>query len=49
MDYQTLSNNYSIWNDYINHDFVNQLAAGTLSEDSFRHRDEYMHHNGLCC
>jgi len=45
MDYQTLSNNCPTWNDYINHDFVNQLATGTLSEDSFRHylKQDYLY------
>ena len=37
MNYQTLRNNCSSWNHYIHHDFVNQLAAGTLAADSFRH------------
>ena len=37
MDYQTLRHNCPIWDDYIHHDFVKQLAAGTLALDSFRH------------
>ena len=37
MDYQTLRNNCPTWDAYIGHDFVNQLAAGTLAPDSFRH------------
>ena len=37
MNYQTLRHNCPIWNDYIQHDFVKQLAAGTLAADSFRH------------
>ena len=37
MDYQTLRDNCPTWDDYIGHDFVKQLAAGTLTHDSFRH------------
>ncbi|MBB3105655.1 thiaminase/transcriptional activator TenA [Psychrobacter luti] len=37
MDYQTLRHNCPIWDDYIQHDFVKQLAAGTLAPDNFRH------------
>lgn len=37
MDYQTLRRNCPTWNAYIGHDFVSQLAAGTLAPDSFRH------------
>ena len=37
MNYQTLRHNCPTWNDYIQHDFVKQLAAGTLAADSFRH------------
>jgi thiaminase/transcriptional activator TenA len=37
MDYQTLRRNCPTWDDYIQHDFVKQLAAGTLAPDSFRH------------
>ena len=37
MDYQTLRHNCPTWDDYIQHDFVKQLAAGTLAPDSFRH------------
>ena len=37
MDYQTLRHNCPSWDDYIQHDFVKQLAAGTLAADSFRH------------
>ena len=37
MDYQTLRHNCPTWDDYIQHDFVKQLAAGTLAADSFRH------------
>ena len=37
MNYQTLRHNCPTWNDYIQHDFVKQLAAGTLEADSFRH------------
>ncbi len=37
MDYQTLRHNCPTWDAYIGHDFVNQLAAGTLAPDSFRH------------
>ncbi|WP_201612334.1 thiaminase II [Psychrobacter immobilis] len=37
MDYQTLRHNCPSWDDYIQHDFVKQLAAGTLAPDSFRH------------
>lgn len=37
MDYQTLRHNCPIWDDYTQHDFVKQLAAGTLAPDSFRH------------
>lgn len=37
MDYQTLRHNCPSWDDYIQHDFVKQLAVGTLASDSFRH------------
>ena len=37
MDYQTLRHNCPSWDGYIQHDFVKQLAAGTLASDSFRH------------
>ena len=37
MNYQTLRHNCPSWDDYIQHDFVKQLAAGTLAPDSFRH------------
>ena len=37
MDYHTLRRNCPSWDDYIQHDFVKQLAAGTLAPDSFRH------------
>ena len=37
MNYQTLRHNCPTWNDYTQHDFVKQLAAGTLAADSFRH------------
>lgn len=37
MNYQTLRYNCPSWDDYIQHDFVKQLAAGTLASDSFRH------------
>jgi thiaminase/transcriptional activator TenA len=37
MDYQTLLHNCPTWDDYIQHDFVKQLTAGTLAPDSFRH------------
>ena len=37
MDYHTLRHNCPSWDDYIQHDFVKQLAAGTLAPDSFRH------------
>ena len=37
MNYQTLRHNCPTWDDYIQHDFVKQLAAGTLAPDSFRH------------
>ena len=37
MNYQTLRHNCPSWDDYIQHDFVKQLAAGTLASDSFRH------------
>ncbi len=37
MNYQTLRHNCPTWDDYIQHDFVEQLAAGTLAPDSFRH------------
>ena len=37
MDYQTLRHNCPTWDDYIQHDFVKQLTAGTLAADSFRH------------
>lgn len=37
MDYQTLRHNCPTWDDYIQHDFVKQLTAGTLAPDSFRH------------
>lgn len=37
MNYQKLRHNCPSWDDYIQHDFVKQLAAGTLAADSFRH------------
>lgn len=37
MDFQTLRQHCPTWDDYIQHDFVKQLAAGTLAADSFRH------------
>ena len=37
MNYQTLRLHCPTWNDYVQHDFVKQLAAGTLAPDSFRH------------
>lgn len=37
MDFQTLRHNCPTWDDYIQHDFIKQLAAGTLAPDSFRH------------
>jgi len=37
MNYQTLLHNCPTWDDYIQHDFVKQLTAGTLAPDSFRH------------
>ena len=37
MNYQTLRHNCPTWNDYTQHEFVKQLAAGTLAADSFRH------------
>ena len=37
MDYQTLRNNCPTWDDYIEHDFIKQLAAGTLAPAHFRH------------
>ena len=37
MDYQTLRHNCPTWNNYTQHNFVKQLAAGTLAPDSFRH------------
>ena len=37
MDYQRLRHNCPTWDDYIQHDFVKQLTAGTLAPDSFRH------------
>ena len=37
MDYQRLRHNCPSWDDYIQHDFVKQLAVGTLASDSFRH------------
>ena len=45
MDYQTLRHHCPIWHDYIGHDFVNQLAAGTLAPDSFRHylKQDYLY------
>ena len=36
MDYQPLRHNCPTWDDYIQHDFVKQLTAGTLAPDSFR-------------
>lgn len=45
MDYQTLRNNCPSWNHYIYHDFVKQIAAGTLAPDSFRHylKQDYLY------
>lgn len=37
MNFQTLRHHCPTWDDYIGHNFVNQLAAGTLDPDSFRH------------
>lgn len=37
MNYQTLRDNCPAWHGYIKHNFVNQLAAGTLAPASFRH------------
>ncbi|PWK11436.1 thiaminase/transcriptional activator TenA [Psychrobacter immobilis] len=37
MNYQTLRHHCPTWDGYIQHDFVKQLTAGTLSPDSFRH------------
>ncbi|MFZ2554299.1 thiaminase II [Psychrobacter urativorans] len=37
MNYQTLHDSCPTWDSYVEHDFVNQLAAGTLDPDSFRH------------
>lgn len=37
MNYQTLRDNCPTWHDYVEHDFVNQLATGTLVPESFRH------------
>ena len=37
MDYQTLRHNCPTWNNYTQHNFVKQLAVGTLAPDSFRH------------
>ena len=37
MNYQTLRHNCPTWDDYTQHDFVKQLAAGALAADSFRH------------
>ena len=37
MDYQTLRHNCPSWDDYIQHDFVKQLADGTLAPSSFRY------------
>lgn len=45
MDFQTLRNNCPTWNDYIEHDFVTQLAAGTLPKPSFQHylKQDYLY------
>lgn len=45
MDYQTLRNNCPAWDDYLHHDFINQLATGTLPKDSFRHylKQDYLY------
>lgn len=37
MNYHTLRTNCPTWDSYIGHDFVTQLAAGTLAYESFRH------------
>nr|WP_019673972.1 thiaminase II [Psychrobacter lutiphocae] len=37
MNYQTLRDNCPTWQDYIQHDFVTQLAVGTLPKQSFQH------------
>lgn len=37
MDFQTLKNNCPTWGAYIHHEFVEQIAKGTLAADSFRH------------
>ena len=37
MDYQTLRDNCPTWEDYIHHEFVTELAAGTLPKRKFQH------------
>lgn len=45
MNYQSLRADCPIWENYINHKFVNQVALGTLSSDSFRHylKQDYLY------
>ncbi|SJM65108.1 Thiaminase-2 [Psychrobacter piechaudii] len=45
MDFQTLRDNCPTWQDYIHHEFVNQVAAGTLSKQSFQHylKQDYLY------
>ena len=45
MNYRTLRHNCPTWSDYTDHDFITQLAAGTLSENSFRHylKQDYLY------
>lgn len=45
MDFQTLKTNCPTWQDYIHHDFVNQIADGTLPKAQFCHylKQDYLY------
>lgn len=45
MDFQTLKTNCPTWHDYIYHDFVNQIADGTLPKANFCHylKQDYLY------
>ena len=45
MDFETLKHNCPIWHDYIYHDFVNQIADGSLPAANFCHylKQDYLY------
>lgn len=45
MDFHTLKTNCPTWQDYIHHDFVNQIADGTLTKAQFCHylKQDYLY------